>query len=72
MFKIKKENPSLCYRELKKGVLDYTSCIEFSFLPGCPGTLFVDQAGLELIEICLPSAGIRGMSHYCPALGLEP
>uniref|UniRef100_A0A8C8W738 SKP1 component POZ domain-containing protein n=1 Tax=Peromyscus maniculatus bairdii TaxID=230844 RepID=A0A8C8W738_PERMB len=22
--------------------------------PGCPGTPFVDQAGLELSEICLP------------------
>jgi hypothetical protein len=25
----------------------------FSVYPGCPGTLYVDQAGLKLTEICL-------------------
>ena len=39
--------------------------------PSCPGTHFVDQAGLEHTEICLPqapSAGIKGMSHrHCQA-----
>ena len=29
--------------------------------PGCPGTHFVDQAGLEL---CLPSTGIKGVRHH--------
>jgi hypothetical protein len=29
------------------------------YSPGCPGTHFVDQAGL-----CLPSAGIKGMRHH--------
>ncbi|GAB1298665.1 Protein RFT1 homolog [Apodemus speciosus] len=38
--------------------------------PGCPGTHSVDQAGLELQKstcLCLPSAGITGMRHHCPA-----
>jgi hypothetical protein len=38
--------------------------------PGCPGTHFVDQAGLELTEICLPlswSLGFKGVGHNCPA-----
>jgi hypothetical protein len=38
--------------------------------PGCPGTHSVDQAGLELWNppsLCLPSAGIKGMCHHCPA-----
>jgi hypothetical protein len=38
--------------------------------PGCPGTHSVDQAGLELRKsacLCLPSAGIKGMCHHCPA-----
>jgi hypothetical protein len=29
------------------------------YRPGCPGTNFVDQAGL-----CLPSAGIKDMCHH--------
>lgn len=39
--------------------------------PCCPGTQFVDQAGLKLKEIqllclylCLPSAGTKGMRHH--------
>jgi hypothetical protein len=35
--------------------------------PGCLGTCSVDQAGLKLIEICLPclpSAGIKGVRHH--------
>jgi hypothetical protein len=27
--------------------------------PGCPGPHSVDQAGLELTELCLPSTGIK-------------
>jgi hypothetical protein len=37
---------------------------------GCPGTHSVDQPGLELRTPpapCLPSAGIKGVSHHCPA-----
>jgi hypothetical protein len=37
--------------------------------PGCPGTHFVDQAGLES-EIHLPlppKCWITGMRHHCPA-----
>jgi hypothetical protein len=37
---------------------------------GCPGTHFVDQAGLELkksARLCLPSAGIKGVHHHGPA-----
>jgi hypothetical protein len=36
------------------------------YSPGCPGTHFVDQAGLELksVCLCLPSAGIKGMRHH--------
>jgi hypothetical protein len=34
---------------------------------GCPGTYFVDWAGLELrnlpASLCLPSAGIKGVRH---------
>lgn len=37
------------------------------YIPGCPGTCFLDQANLELTEIhlCLPllSAGIKGVQH---------
>jgi hypothetical protein len=36
--------------------------------PGCPGTHFVDQAGLELRDppasLCLPSSGIKGVCHH--------
>jgi hypothetical protein len=35
--------------------------------PGCPGTHFVDQAGLWTQKsacLCLPSAGIKGVHHY--------
>jgi hypothetical protein len=37
---------------------------------GCPGTHFVDQAGLELRNpptFASPSAGIKGVHHHCPA-----
>jgi hypothetical protein len=37
---------------------------------GCPGTHSVDQAGLKLRNppaSCLPSAGIKGVRHHCPA-----
>jgi hypothetical protein len=40
------------------------------YSPGCPGTHSVDQVGLELRKItclCLPSAGIKGVSHHCLA-----
>jgi hypothetical protein len=33
---------------------------------GCPGTHSVDQAVLELRNR-LPSAGIKGVLHHCPA-----
>ena len=33
--------------------------------PGCPGTHSVNQAGLACL--CLPSAGIKGVRHHCPA-----
>lgn len=29
---------------------------------------WVDQAGLELSEVCLPSAEIKGLSHYASGL----
>jgi hypothetical protein len=32
------------------------------YSPGCPGTHFVEQAGLELT--CLRSAGIKGVCHH--------
>jgi hypothetical protein len=35
--------------------------------PDCPGTHFVDQAGLELRNppaLCLPNAGIKGVRHH--------
>jgi hypothetical protein len=36
--------------------------------PGCPGTHSVDQAGLKLkIRLPLPTAGIKGVGHHCPA-----
>ena len=41
------------------------------YIPGCPGTHFVDQAGLELRNpacLCLPSAGIKGVHHHRPAV----
>ena len=34
--------------------------------PGCLGTHSVGQADLELTEICLPSAGIKGMYYPRP------
>jgi hypothetical protein len=40
------------------------------YSPGCPGTHFVDQAGLETQKsscLCLPSAGIKGVRHHRPA-----
>jgi hypothetical protein len=45
--------------------------------PGCPGTHFVDQAGLKLRNLpasasCLPSAGIEGVCHQAQlAVGLD-
>jgi hypothetical protein len=37
----------------------------------CPGTHSVGQAGLKLRNppacLCLPSAGIKGVCHHCPA-----
>lgn len=37
--------------------------------PDCLGTHSIDQAGLEPIEIFLylPSTGIKGICHHCPA-----
>jgi hypothetical protein len=38
--------------------------------PGCPGTHFVDQSGLERqrsVCLCFLSAGTKGMHHHCPA-----
>jgi hypothetical protein len=39
--------------------------------PGYPGTHSVDKAGLELrnppASASLPSAGIKGVRHHCPA-----
>jgi hypothetical protein len=36
--------------------------------PGCPGTHFIDQAGLKLTQksacLSLPSAGIKGVCHH--------
>jgi hypothetical protein len=34
--------------------------------PGCPGTHFVDHAGLKQKStcLCLPSAGIKGVHHH--------
>ena len=40
------------------------------YSPGCPGTYNVEQAGLETQKspcFCLPSAGIKGVCHYCLA-----
>jgi hypothetical protein len=39
----------------------------FLFSLGCPGTNFVDQASLKSSCLCLPSAGIKGTHHLCPA-----
>jgi hypothetical protein len=43
--------------------------------PGCPATHFVDQAGLELrnlpASVCLPSAGIKAVSHHHPATSTQ-
>jgi hypothetical protein len=39
--------------------------------PGCPGTHFVDQAGLETQKsacLCLPSAGIKGVRHHAQVI----
>ena len=32
--------------------------------PGCPGDLSVDQAGLELTEICLPLSLVLGLKVH--------
>lgn len=39
--------------------------------PGCPGTLFADQTGLEITEICLLlppdwTAVVKGLHHHYP------
>jgi hypothetical protein len=36
------------------------------YSPGCPGTHFVDQAGIKLRSacLCLPSAGIKGVRYH--------
>jgi hypothetical protein len=37
------------------------------YRPGCPGTHFVDQAGVETQKsacLCLPSSGIKGVLHH--------
>jgi hypothetical protein len=39
----------------------------FCYRPGCPGSHFVDQAGLELRNtpaFLLPSARIKGVNHH--------
>lgn len=35
------------------------------YSPGCPETRSIDQADLELTEICLPAARIKGVYHHC-------
>jgi hypothetical protein len=39
------------------------------YSPGCPGTHFVDQAGLELrnLPASASQVGIKGMRHHCLA-----
>jgi hypothetical protein len=39
------------------------------YSPVCPRTYSVDQAGLKLRNpcLCLPSDGIKGVCHHCPA-----
>jgi hypothetical protein len=32
--------------------------------PSCPETCSVGQAGLKLMENCLPRAGIKGLHHH--------
>jgi hypothetical protein len=56
------------------GCLDFFVVVfsETGFLcvADCPGTHSVDQAGLKLRNwpvLCLPSAGIKGVCHPCPA-----
>jgi hypothetical protein len=42
-----------------------------SIVLNCPGTHFVDQAGLKLRNLpasALPNAGIKGVRHHGPAL----
>jgi hypothetical protein len=42
----------------------------FLYCPGCPGTHFVDQAGLELRNLHASAsqhAGIKGLPHHGPA-----
>jgi hypothetical protein len=35
----------------------------------CPGTHFIDQAGLEFLScLCLPSVGIKGVDHHARLL----
>ena len=40
-------------------------------IPGCPGTCFVDQAGLELIKLCLPASAsqVLGLKVWAPPTG---
>lgn len=35
--------------------------------PGCTGTSFIDQVGLELTFLCLPGVGIKGERCQCSA-----
>ena len=49
----------------------FVSEIKFLNPTHCPGTHFVDQAGLKHTKICLslpPELWIKGMCHYCLAL----
>ena len=41
------------------GVFYFVLRQDFFHRFGCPGTCFVDQAGLELTEICLPLLGLK-------------
>jgi hypothetical protein len=45
----------------------------FLYSPGCPGTHFVDQAGLRTQKstcLCLPSAGIKSMRRHARLLSI--
>jgi hypothetical protein len=34
------------------------------YIPGCPGTHSIDQAGQKSACLCLPSTGIKGVRHH--------
>lgn len=36
------------------------------YSPGCSGTSSVDQAGLEFVDIYLPSTETKGVFHHYP------